>query len=83
MQLKEEDQVLGGLGTLEAQGNLVCAAEIGRDRQICQQMTAARLRLLLLGVLQGSTGRPRSKRRSRGGKLYPPWHLPDQMLSSP
>ena len=54
MQMKKEDQVLGGLGALEAQGNLVGTTETGLEGGLWRQVTSACLRYLLLAVFQWS-----------------------------
>lgn len=53
-EMMEEDQVLGGLGALEAQGNLVGTAEKGLERGLWQRETSACLRFLLKGIFQRS-----------------------------
>jgi len=55
MQMMEENQILGGLDALEAQGNLVGTAEMGLEPRLWQQVTPACLKYLLLGIFDWST----------------------------
>lgn len=62
MQIMEEDQVFGGLGVLEVQGNLSGTTETGLECGLRQQVTSA---CLLAGCLP-VIGKP----ESRGDMLH-------------